>query len=174
MPRRRRRHRDPATAPRRPREELEQRHRADAARRDIARVHGSLARLVALLLAAAAYFGVATANVVLDLFPRPQGFDLTDPQLLVALGAVVASLVLARWLERTADARRLLRYSGYVVSAFGAALAALVSVLIASPERREPELVFLAAAIAVSWVMGTIWLVLIAIRLRRLLATPVS
>jgi hypothetical protein len=174
VPRRRRRHRDPATAPRRPREQVEQRQRADAARRDVARVHGSLARLVALLLAAGAYFGVATANVAFGLFPRPQGIDLSDPQLLVAFVVVAASLLVARWLERGSDPRRLLRYAGYVVSALGAAVAALVSLLIAVPERRDPELIFLVGAIAASWVMGTIWLVLIAVRLRRLLAAPAS
>jgi hypothetical protein len=172
--RRRRRHRDPATAPRRPREQVEQQHRVEAARRDVTRVHGSLARLTALLLAAGAYFAVAAANVTLGLFPRPQGFDLSDPQLLVAIAVIVGSLVLARWMERSLDARRLLRYAGYIVSAFGAALAALISVLVIAPDRRDPELVFLAAAVAASWVMGTIWLVLIAVRLRKLLTNAAS
>jgi hypothetical protein len=168
MSRKRRRHADPAAAPRRPPEDRLREERRAAAQREVARVHASLARLVAVLLAAAVYFGVAAANAIFEIFPRSRSFDLGDPQLLVGIAAILASLALPGWLGRALGTRALLQLAAVVTAAYGGlAIAVILSVGALSPEAAAEILVILLG-IGVVWIAGTLWLMFLGRRLGRL------
>lgn len=171
MRRRRRRHADPATLPRRETSERQQHVERDRASRDLTRVDDSLARVVAVLAAAVVYFGTWAVNSVANIFPPPAGVDLTHPQFLIGAGSLVASLWLARYLVRRLSTRRLVVLATWSTSALGAILVLFLAALVAAPPTPAAEgFAVVTVGLGVSWLLSVLWVVLLARRARRLLA----
>lgn len=168
MSRRRRRHRDPAQLPRRDPAERQRREEHGKAQRELARLDDALARSIAVLLAAAIYFGTWAANAAFGLFPPPVGFDVTNPQFVVGAGALIGSIFLARLLMRTFPTRRLITLSTWATSGFGV-LVALVTLLSASALPGLETFPLIAVAMAVSWLIAALWVALVSRRAVRLL-----
>lgn len=165
---RRRRHADPARLPRRAPEQREEQARREAALRDLLRAHEALARTTSILGAATIYFGAWVADVALGLFPPPQGFELGHPQVALGIAVLLGSLWLTRYLARAVPTARLVRYGMAASLALGAVLVAFVAVALVRTDVRAGELLVLAVGIGFSWLLATVWLVLLGRRLRRL------
>ena len=175
MSRRRRRHADPAKAPRRDpadREERAERERVkqerERATKELDRVHDGLARAIAISLAAIVYFGVSVANVFLGFFPAPQGLDLANPLLLVGVVSLVGATILGRYLVRTVSLRRLSTIGVFAIAGLGAVLAFFVLLFLASGAS-SATLVGVIAGLGISWVMASLWIALLTRRALRLL-----
>lgn len=168
MGRRRRRHADPAHLPRRAPQQREEQARREAALRDLLRAHEALARTTSILGAATIYFGAWVADVALGLFPPPQGFDPGHPQLVLGIAVLVASLFVTRYLARAVPTARLVRYGVAASLALGVVLLAFVATALLRTDARAVELLVLAIGIGFSWLLATLWLVLLGRRVRRL------
>jgi hypothetical protein len=175
MSRRRRRHADPATLPRREpagRDQRAERERLkadrDRARRELVRVHDGLARAIAISLAAIVYFGVSVANVYLNFFPPPQGLDLANPLLLIGIASLVGATILGRYLVGAVSLRRLSTLGLIAIAGLGAVLGLLV-VLFLATGATSATLVGVIAGLGVSWIMASLWIALLTRRALRLL-----
>ncbi len=167
MSRRKRRHADPAQLPRRDPAERGRREERDRAARELARVDDALARATAVMGAAIVYFGFWAVNALLGLFPPAVGIDLTHPQFLVGLGALGASLLLARYLASKLTTRRLVLLGTGASAAFGAIVLAVGAVFVVATPTESFALV--AFGMAISWLIATVWVALLARRATRLL-----
>jgi hypothetical protein len=96
------------------------------------------------------------------------GFDLTNPQFVVGIGALVGSLFLARYLMRTFGTRRLITLSTWAAAGFGA-LVALVTLLSATTLPGVQTFPLIALAMAASWLVAALWVALLSRRALRLL-----
>ena len=175
MSRRRRRHADPATLPRRDpatREQRAERERVkverDKAQKEIARVHDGLARAVAISLAAVVYFGFSVANVFLEFVPPPQGLDLTNPVLLVGIASLVGATVLGRYLVTAVSLRQLSTLGIFAIAGLGAVLALFVALFVLSGAS-SATLIGIIAGLALAWIIASLWIALLRRRALQLL-----
>lgn len=167
MGRRRRRYRDPATLPRRERPERVERASRAAVSQETARLNAAVARQIAVIVAALVYFAVWALDAWLGLFPPLVGLDLTHPQLLIGVAALLASTFLANALVDRYRTAELLRLAGLATSGLGIGSAAVLLLVGLGGAARPSELFFAVVGLALTWVFATVWLLLLGRRARR-------
>lgn len=166
MPRRRRRHADPATLPRRAKTERPERAERpvrDSSRAELVRVHESLARAVSIMLAAVVYFGTWFVNAAVGLFPPPQGLDLTHPQFLIGVASLIGALWLTRVLVRSTSVDTLVRLGSLGAIGLGLVLAVLTALFLAAGAPPE-GLAVVVLGLGLSWLVAALWIALLARR----------
>jgi hypothetical protein len=173
--RKRRRHADPALAPRREpggREQRAERERLNVerekAKRELDRVHDGLARAIAIALAAIVYFGVSVANVFFGFFPPPEGLDLASPLLLIGIASLVGATILGRYLVGAKTVRQLARMGVFAIAGLGVVLAFFMLLFLASGAT-SAALVGVIVGLGLSWLMASLWITLLTRRALRLL-----
>lgn len=168
MSRRRHRHADPARLPRRPTSAREEHERREAALRQYARLHESLARTTAVLAAAVVYFGFWVTDFTFGVFPPPRTLDLTHPQFVVGIGALVASMFVTRYLATSVPIERLVRYAFVCSAGLAVVLGGLALAILSGTPQRLGEAGPLVAGVGASWVLTALWLLFLVRRLRTL------
>lgn len=166
--RRRRRYRDPATLPRRERPARAEKATRAAVSQETARLNTSIARHIAVIVAALVYFAVWALDASLGLFAPPAGLDLTHPQFVVGIAALLASTFVANALVNRYRTAELLRLAGLATAGLGLGGGIVLLLAGVGGPVRPSELFFAATGIVLTWVFATVWLLLLGRRARRL------